>query len=77
MGIAVERYEHLKGLQLADYTEGDELNPDQPCELLIGSDNFWLLVEDDIIRGEMNGPVAVRTKLGLFLGKSKESVVEM
>ena len=64
MGIDVERYEHLKGLQLVDYTEGDELNPDQPCELLIGSENFWLLVEDEIIRGEMNGPVAVRTKLG-------------
>ena len=64
MSIPVEKYEHLRDLQLADYTFGDELNADKPVDLLVSSDTFWLFVEDGIIRGNGNGPVAMKTKLG-------------
>ena len=64
MSIAVENYDYLRDLRLADYSPGDELNADRPVDLLVGADNFWLFVEDGIIRGEGNGPVAMKTKLG-------------
>ena len=74
MSIAVERYEHLRDLQLADYTFGDELNADKPVDLLVGSDTFWLFVEDGIIRGEGNGPVAMKTKLGWVVSGPVEGI---
>eukprot|EP00112_Aurelia_sp_Birch-Aquarium-sp1_P017158 Seg3959.1 transcript_id=Seg3959.1/GoldUCD/mRNA.D3Y31 product="ATP-dependent DNA helicase tlh1" protein_id=Seg3959.1/GoldUCD/D3Y31 len=64
MSIAVENYDYLRDLRLADYLPGDELNADRPVDLLVGADTFWLFVEDGIIRGERNGPVAMKTKLG-------------
>ena len=54
----------MRELQLADYAIGDELNADKPVDLLVGSDNFWLFVEDGIIRDNGNGPAAMKTKLG-------------
>ena len=63
MSIAVEKYEHLRNLQLADYAFGDELNADKPVDLLVGSDTIWLFVNDKIVRGDGNSPVAMKTKL--------------
>ena len=74
MSIAVERYEHLRDIQLADYTVGDELNIDKPVDLLVGSDSFWLLVEDGILRGNGTGPVAMKTKLGWVVSGPVEGV---
>ena len=64
MSIAVENYDYLRDLRLADYSPGDELNADSPVDLLVGADHFWLFVEDGVIRGQGNGPVAMKTKLG-------------
>ena len=74
MSIAVEKYEYLRDLQLADYTFGDELNADKPVDLLVGSDTFWLFVEDGIIRGNGNGPVAMKTKLGWVVSGPVEGI---
>jgi len=70
----VEKYEYLRDLQLADYTFGDELNADKPVDLLVGSDTFWLFVEDGIIRGNGNGPVAMKTKLGWVVSGPVEGI---
>lgn len=62
---AVSQYEHLRGLQLADYENGEEVSKDKQVDLLIGNDMYYLLVEGEIIKGEeMNGPVATKTRLG-------------
>jgi len=74
MSIAVEKYEHLRDSQLADYAFGDELNADKPVDLLVGSDTFWLFVEDGLIRGNGNGPVAMKTKLGWVVSGPVEGI---
>jgi len=55
-----ENYAHLAGLDLADHASGDDtLNVD----ILIGSDNYWRLVTDRVVRGH----TAIQTKLGWVL----------
>ena len=63
MNIAVEKYEHLRDLQLADYAFGDKLSVNKRVDVLVGSVSFWLFVEDGIIIGNGNGPVAMKSKL--------------
>ena len=77
LALAVDKYPHLRGLQLADFQAGDELSIEKPSEILIGNDMFWLLVEDEIIRGnEANGPVAMKSKLGYIVSGPVDVVSE-
>ena len=64
----------MRDLQLADYGCGDKLNADKPVDLLVGSDNFWLFVEDGIFRANGNGPVAMKTKLGWVVSAPVEGI---
>ena len=59
---------------MADYSPGDELNADRPVDSLLGADHFWLLVEDGVIRGQGNGPVAMKTKLGWVVSGPNQGV---
>lgn len=53
---------YLRHLKFAHHVTEDEAFH---IELLIGADQYWNLVEDDIIRG--NGPTAIKSKLGDLL----------
>lgn len=56
---AKEHYGHLSELDLADCAcEEDKLNID----ILIGCDNYWKLVTNDIINRD-SGSTAIKTKL--------------
>lgn len=61
MNLDVNTHPYLLGLELADTS----LVTDAPMniDILIGSDHYFDVVTDDILRGE-NGPVAVNTKFG-------------
>ena len=58
----VQNVPHLRRLKLAHPMTSDE---EFEISLLIGADNYWDIVEDNIIRG--NGPTAMQSKLGYFL----------
>lgn len=59
---SVTQLPHLYGLQLAHpITREDSFK----ISLLIGTDHYWDLVEDHIVRG--NGPTAMSSKLGYLL----------
>ena len=60
--VRVEKYPHLRGLQLADNCKG--VNGE--IDILIGSNHYWSIVSGDALRGE-HGPVAVNCKLGWLL----------
>ena len=67
-----ESNSHLAGLDLADHTSRDDtLNVD----ILIGSDNYWRLVTDKVIRGDCGGPMAIQTKLGWVLAGPVEGLL--
>lgn len=55
-------HQHLTHLQLADSSDGGIM----PVDILIGSDCYWEIATDNVIRGE-KGPTAVYTKLGWVL----------
>jgi len=55
--------QQFKGLDLADYSEGDS---SLPVDMLIGSDYYWDLVTGSVCRGD-GGLTAVHTKLGWVL----------
>ncbi len=74
MIIALENYDYLRDLRLAYYSPGDELNADRPVDLLVDADVFWLFVVDGIIRGEGNGTVAMKTKLGWVISVPVQGV---
>ena len=57
--VNLTQFPHLKDLQLADSPD----NPPGPINILIGSDFYWTLVGEEIIRGD-KGPIAVNSKLG-------------
>ena len=61
--IAVNSYDHLKNLKLADK---NPKNLDMKIDILIGSDFYWQFLTNDIVRGN-GGPVAVRSALGYVL----------
>ena len=56
-------YAPLEGLELADPWDEDN---GSCINVLVGSDFYWNIVTDDIIRGE-SGPTAIRSKLGWLL----------
>ena len=57
-------YNHLKNLKLADSSEKENKNID----ILIGLDYYYQLVTGEIIRGEINEPVALNTVFGWVIG---------
>ncbi len=61
--LSMERYDHLSGLELADFSDGET-----PLEVdvLIGSDHYWDLITGETLRGE-SGPIAIHTELGWVL----------
>ena len=63
--IATPLQNHIR--QHLPYLKGVPIIQDEKFEikLLIGADNYWKIVQDDIIRGA--GPTAVESKLGYLL----------
>ena len=59
---SVNAMPHLQGLKLAHPVAGDK---DFKISLLIGTDYYWTLVQDHIVRGD--GPTAQQSKLGYLL----------
>ena len=59
--IAQQCYPHLQGLPLADHSRGDE---DLEIDVIIGADHYWSVVQNHVVKGELHGPVAIRTRLG-------------
>ena len=59
--IAQQRYPHLQGLPLADYSRGDE---GLEIDVMLGADYYWTVVQNHVVRGELHGPVAICTRLG-------------
>lgn len=61
--LAVENYEHLKNLKLAD---SNPTNSSLKIDVLIGSDFYWDFMTNEVKKGK-EGPVAVSSKLGYVL----------
>ncbi len=59
----MREHSHLASLDLADYSDG-ELSME--IDMLIGSDLCWDVVTGGVSR-EVQGPVAIHTKLGWVL----------
>ena len=64
VNVAVDKYPHLRDLELADSTT--ETN-DVEIDVLIVAGYYWNFVFDTVRRGEMSGPIALYTKLGWVL----------
>ena len=63
VSICQTNFEHLKGIDLADSSDG---HTHMKIDVLIGSDLYWELVTGQVRRGSA-GPVAIHTKLGWVL----------
>ena len=63
--FAVESYDHLSHIELADSMKFSQ-NLGMDVDLLIGSDFYWNFLTGEIRRGEV-GPVAMKTKVGWVL----------
>ena len=64
---------HLRGLKLADYSTGED---DIMVDILVGSDQYWQLVSEKVVRGE-DGPTAIRQSLiGWVLSGPKNGAVQ-
>ena len=63
ISICCNDFDHLAGLDLADYSDGNE---SLEIDILIGSDQYWELVTGETRHGD-SGPVAICTKLGWVL----------
>ena len=70
--FAVKKYDHLKGLRLADCDAGNGV---VQIDVLIGADLYWRFIDSDVVRGEC-GPVALSSKLGYILSGEVDGVVE-
>lgn len=62
--VLVSAYQHLKSLDLAD--PYDPRDRSTPISILVGSDFYYQLVGDEVVRG-VSGPVAISSKLGYLL----------
>ena len=58
-----DSYKHLKGLPLADSSDGSDT---LEVDVLIGCDHYWSFITGKTKRGD-NGPVGVHTELGWVL----------
>ena len=63
ISLCLEKFEHLKQLDLADYPDGQAY---LQIDALIGADYYWGLVTGRTSRCE-DGPVALQTRLGWVL----------
>ena len=70
--VHVEKYPHLRGLQLADNYNGAR----GEIDVLIGSKYYWSVVSGDTLRGD-HGPVAVNSKLGWLLSGTVNTIAAM
>ena len=69
--IQLDRYAHLKELDLADSSLSE--NGHDEIDILIGSDYYYDVVIGEVVRGE-SGPVAVSSKFGWVVsGPSKDT----
>ena len=59
-------YPHLHGLQLADCSDSQD-----PVDVLVGSDHYWDLVSNEIVRGDF-GPTAIKSRFGWLLSGPTE-----
>ena len=66
--VDVTTYPHLHGLQLADCFDSND-----PIDVLIGSDYYWVLVTTEIVCGDF-GPTAINSRFGWMLSGPTESV---
>ena len=62
--LAQKNDPHLMDLKLADSSEG---TLDLEVDCMISADYYWTLVTDEVKRGLIPGPVAIRTTLGWVL----------
>ena len=64
-------YPHIRGLDLADCSEGQDEHHCNTIDVLIGSDCYWNFIYGETIRGD-SGPVAVSSKFGWVLSGQSE-----
>ena len=72
----ISNWPHIKNLDLADPT----FNLPSHIDILLGCDTFAEIILPEIVRGPVNSPIAINTKLGFLLmgtnkGSSKETQV--
>ena len=63
ISICQDEYEHLKGLELADASDGQS---GLCIDVFIGLDSYWEIVTGETRRGS-GGPIAIHTHLGWVL----------
>jgi len=66
LATVTREYNHLSGLELADYSGEVDAGV---IDILIGSDFYWKFVTGELRRGDV-GPVAIYSKLGWLLSGS-------
>ena len=64
-------YQHIRGLDLADCSETQDVHHSDTVDVLIGSDHYWSFMYGETIRGD-SGPVAVSSKFGWVLSGQTE-----
>ena len=62
--VSVGNFPHLQGLKLADCFETKH---SKRIDMLIGLDSYFQFIQGDVIRGNPNEPVALKSKLGWIL----------
>lgn len=74
--VDVQRYDHLRFLELADDVD---IENNDTIDILIGSDYYWQFMTGNVVKGN-NGPVAVESTLGWIIsgvvGQSKDQTNE-
>ena len=65
--LSKEKYRHLRHLPLANNMSESQMSID----ILIGSDYYWSIIENDTVRGPPGSPVAVDSKVGYIFKWSK------
>ena len=63
LGLAVQKYKHLRNLNLADHNVENNV---VDVEILVGADFYWKFFGSEIISGD-SGPVALKCNLGGYV----------
>ena len=71
--VALEKYPHLNGSDLADNSSPSS---DVDIDILIGADFYWNFVSNESRRSEGRGPVAPSTRLGWVLSGPIDNLSE-
>ena len=61
--VDVKKFAHLINLKLADTFPGEAA----PVDLLVGADQYYKLVQENIRRGRRGTPIATKSRLGWLL----------